>query len=69
MKPIELLGLVGTFLIFVSFFFNNIKWVRIMNMIGSAFFVVYGIIIGAWSVWILNMACMMLNTIKLIRKK
>ena len=69
LNPVEILGLVGTILIFVAFFFNNIKWVRIVNSIGSVFFVIYGLLLGAHSVWILNGACIVLNVVKLIKKK
>ena len=69
MDYIEYLGLAGTLLIFFSFFFNDSKWIRIGNMLGSALFVIYGLMIGALSVWLLNGACMVLNAVKLVQSK
>lgn len=33
---------------------KNILWVRLVNIVGAIVFVIYGIIIGAISVWLLN---------------
>lgn len=68
MKPIEYLGLVATLFIFFSFFFNDKKWIRLGNTAGSILFVIYGLHIGALSVWLLNGACAVLNIIKVIKE-
>lgn len=68
-NPIEFLGLGGTILIFLAFFFNDSKWIRIGNIAGSILFVIYGLMIGALSVWLLNGACIILNVVKLIQSK
>lgn len=69
MNSIEFLGLAGTGLIFFAFFFNDQKWIRLGNMAGSVLFVIYGLLIGAVSVWLLNGACFILNLVKLIKSK
>lgn len=51
---IELIGLVSTLFVLISFLFNDIKLIRVLNMLGSILFVVYGILLGSLSVWILN---------------
>ena len=39
--------------------------VRIVNIVGASIFVVYGIAIGAWSVWILNGVLVVIHIIYL----
>ena len=51
---IELTGIIATALIFVSFTFTDIKKIRLLNLIGSVLFVVYGLGIGATWTWVLN---------------
>lgn len=51
---IELIGLVSTLFVLISFLFDDIMLIRILNMVGSILFVVYGILSGSLSVWILN---------------
>lgn len=51
---IEAFGLIATLLVFVSFLPKNILFIRIANLIGSVFFVVYGFGIGAFWTGFLN---------------
>lgn len=55
----ELLGLVGTLLILIGFCSDSEKTIRIFDMLGSALFVIYGVVIGSISTIILN-ACLIL---------
>lgn len=50
----EFIGLVGTALIVLSFVFDDQRKIRIFNSIGSLFFIVYGLLIGALSNIVLN---------------
>ena len=64
---IEIIGITATLLILVSMCFKttNFKgaiYMRIMNVIGSAVFVVYGILLPAISTAILNGALVVVNT-------
>lgn len=54
---IELFGLIATLLVFVSFLPKNIVFIRVMNLIGSIFFVVYGFGVGAFWTGFMN-ACL-----------
>lgn len=54
MQPIEWLGISASVIILISFLMKNILWVRLVNIVGAIVFVIYGIIIGAVSVWLLN---------------
>jgi hypothetical protein len=50
----ELIGILATLFVLASFAVNDLKLVRIINIVGAALFVVYGILIGAFSTWLLN---------------
>ena len=65
----ELIGLAGTVLILIGFLSNSEKRIRIFDMIGSACFVAYGILIGAYSNIILNGILIIVHLYKLNRMK
>ena len=65
----ELIGLTGTVLILIGFLSNSEKRIRIFDMIGSACFVIYGILIGAYSNIILNGILIFVHLYKLNRMK
>ncbi|MCM1323231.1 MAG: hypothetical protein NC218_03510 [Acetobacter sp.] len=51
---LELAGFIATTLVFISFLFTNVKWIRWLNLIGSIFFVIYGFGIGAFWTGLMN---------------
>lgn len=61
----ELIGLTGTVLILIGFLSNSEKRIRIFDMIGSACFVAYGALIGAYSNVILNGTLIFVHLYKL----
>lgn len=61
----EILGLVASILVLISFLFNKERNIRVINIIGAICFVIYGIKIGALSVWILNSALVIIHLWKL----
>ena len=69
----EIIGIVATLFVLLSFLMKKIELVRIINIIGAAFFVVYGLLIGAFSTWLLNAILIIIHliylTIYLIKKK
>jgi membrane-bound ClpP family serine protease len=71
MNP-EILGLIATIIVFISFTFKNIKWLRIVDTIGAVVFVVYACLINAWSLIICNAGIAIVNITYLLlaeRKK
>lgn len=68
MSSYEILGLIATILVLVSFTQSTATRIRIINSIGSVFFVIYGLLISAWSVWILNACVIVVNIYKLRRR-
>ena len=65
----ELIGLTATIFVLLSFSANDIKRVRIINIIGAVLFVIYGYLIGAFSTWLLNGLLVLIHIYKLIKEK
>jgi hypothetical protein len=63
---IEILGNVATCFVLLSFLMRRVTVIRIINIIGSAGFIVYGVLLGALSVWILNSALIAIHIFYLI---
>ncbi len=69
---VEIIGIVATLFILTSMCFTTLSfwgsfWLRLLNIIGSTFFVVYGILIPAISTAILNGALILVNGFYLIK--
>lgn len=58
---IELLGMIGSVVILVSFMFKKEKTIRTVNGIGSLIYIVYGTLIKAPSVIVLNIAMVLVQ--------
>lgn len=77
MNPVEYIGLAGSLFIMASMCFpTNTKkttiMLRVLNLIGSAVFLVYGILLPAISTAVLNGVNVVVNTVQLVlvlRKK
>ena len=65
----EAIGIAGTILILIGFLSNSEKKIRIFDMLGSACFVTYGILLHAWSNILLNGILIVVHIIKLRRMK
>ena len=63
----EIIGIVATLFVLLSFLFTSEKRIRQINIIGAAIFVVYGVIIGALSVYVLNGALIIIHVYKLYK--
>ncbi len=66
---VEVMGVIATLFVFIGFTQSDTTRIRVLNSIGSALFVVYGIFLGALSVWLLNGACLLLNIYKIIKEE
>ena len=66
---IEVIGYIGTALILISMMMTSVAWLRIVNMSGSVFSMVYGAATGAWPVFVLNLCMIAVNLVQLIRLK
>ena len=69
MDAIEYVGLAATLMVFIGFTRKGELPIRAFNTVGSILFVIYGLSIGALSVWVLNAACTILNIYHIINLK
>lgn len=65
----EIVGITGTLFVLLSFLMKDLTKVRIVNIIGAILFVVYGILINAYSTWILNGVLIIIHIIFLTKRK
>jgi hypothetical protein len=61
MNYVDLLGYVASATIVLSFVLKNVKKIRIINSIGCAFFVAYGIFLPSIPVIVANGAIILIN--------
>lgn len=65
----EIIGTMASTLVLISFLMKGERKIRLVNIIGAIVFVVYGILIGAFSVWFLNGMLCFIHIHKLISGK
>lgn len=58
---LELIGYAGSVLIAISLMMSSVLRLRVINMIGGAMFSLYGFLIGAWPVAVLNGFIVLIN--------
>lgn len=51
---VELIGILAGVLVLVSFILTGEGKIRLVNMFGAILFVIYGFLIDALSIWLLN---------------
>lgn len=66
---IEAIGITATLFVLLSFLFENPFKIRIVNIIGAFLFVIYGLLLNAWSVWILNLILISVHTYFILKSK
>ena len=64
---IELIGIMASVVIVISFFMNGESKLRTLNIVGSIVFVIYGVLIGSVSVVFLNAVSTVVNVVKIHR--
>lgn len=66
---IEILGTIASIMVLISFVMNGEKKIRLINITGAILFVIYGLLINAFSVWFLNGALCFIHVYKLFKNK
>lgn len=66
---IEILGIIATLFVLAAFMLNDVKQIRIVDLIGAILFVIYGILIHSLSVSLLNGILIIIHLYKLIKQK
>lgn len=63
----EIIGLAASCLVLLSFLLKGEKKIRLVNSIGCIVFIIYGILINALSVWLLNIITLIVQIVKVIQ--
>ena len=63
----EWLGLIASVIVLISFLMSNQIKTRIINMVGCVVFVVYGLLLPAYSTAFMNMAMIVVHIVFLAR--
>ena len=61
----EIVGIVGSFLVLVSFLFKSPIWIRPINIVGCIILVVYAFMIDAVATWVLNIGLVVVHIVYL----
>lgn len=64
----ELIGTLASIIVLISFIVKGEKNIRLINIIGAFVFVIYGLLINAFSVWFLNSMLILIHLYKIKRK-
>ncbi len=67
MTPVEIYGYISMIIVIISMLQKNIKRLRILNTISCIMFVIYGFLIGAYPVILLNSIVIGINLFRLIK--
>jgi len=65
----EIIGIIASGFVLISFLYSGESKIRIVNIIGSVLFVIYGILIGALSVYLMNGILIIVHISKLLKLK
>lgn len=68
MDWIEIIGIVASVLVLVSFLMKDILIIRLINITGSIVFIVYGVLIHAFATWFVNAALMVVHIFYIIKE-
>lgn len=52
----EIIGYLGSLFVLASFLLKDVRWIRLINIIGAVFFVIYGIATETWATAFMNFA-------------
>jgi len=63
----EVIGLIASIFVLVSFIPRKIKLIRSINVVGCIIWIIYGLFTGALSVWIMNFLVMIIHLFHLIK--
>lgn len=67
MTSIEIWGYISMIVVVISMMMKDIKWLRIINSISCAMFIVYGLLIVSYPVVILNSIVILINVYKIFK--
>ena len=65
----ELIGILAGVLVLFSFILTGERKIRMVNIFGAVLFVVYGVLIDALSIWLLNGSLIFVHLYYLLKTK
>ena len=65
----EVVGYLGSAFVLLSFLLKDIKRIRLINIIGAAFFVAYGIYTKTWATAFMNCALIIVHIYYLVKMR
>jgi len=68
-NTIELIGIVASVFVLVSFLMKDIRVIRTIGIVACIVFVLYGLLLGALSIWLLNGILIFVHLYYLIRAR
>ena len=66
---IEIIGVLASILVLISFAMKNERSIRKINILGAVTFVIYGLTINAFSIWVLNLILILIHLYRLKNMK
>lgn len=69
MNSFEIIGILASFFVLLSFVPKDQTKIRVINIIGASLFVIYGLTIGAFSTWFANGALILVHCYHLIKSR
>jgi hypothetical protein len=69
MTPIEIFGYIAMLVVLASMLMTDVKWLRITNSVASGMFLVYGLVLSAYPLVVMNGLVILINTYKLLTLK
>lgn len=69
MTPVEIFGYVAMLVVLASMLMTDVKWLRITNSIACGMFLVYGLVLSAYPLVVMNGLVILINTYKLLTLK
>ena len=65
MDTLDIIGWAAAIFVIISFLINNMLWLRIINMVGAALWLTYGIIDTSYSIIFLNVIIVSIQFFKI----
>lgn len=65
----EEIGTIASIIVLISFLCKSERKIRIINIIGSLLFIVYGALNGSFAIWFLNGALILIHLYKLLKNE
>ncbi len=66
MTGVEIWGYISMIVVVISMLMKDMKWLRILNSISCGMFIIYGVLISAYPIIILNSIVILINMWRVI---